>query len=174
MKAGNRAVCASPDRNVVAWPASESVGYIKSRQLERRRLHLCFGCLALVGLLLVSLVVLALFFAGCDEAVHQEIASPRGQYIAQIVIIGCGGAAGSVDSEVRVRLAGEDPDSKGETVFDSTEGPYGGLAIAWAGEERLLIEYPCEGGLVDTKHYRWRDLPISYRCLDSSIRQDGR
>ena len=41
-----------------------------------------------------------------------------------------------------------------------------GLSVTWEGEDNLLIEYRCEIECVGQKHWQWRDVQISYRCVD--------
>ena len=97
-------------------------------------------------------------FFSCSEYIRKEIASSGGQYIAQVVVEGCGGAAGQISVAVRLRSAVEEPDSKGQTVFE-LGGSYG-LSVYWEGEESLLIEHLCGATNVDTQRDRWR------KCLD--------
>ena len=101
-------------------------------------------------------------FFSCSEYIREEIASPGGQHIAQVVIIGCGGAAGSVDVAIRLRSAVDDPDSEGQTVIQL--GSSYGLSVFWEGEQHLLIEHGCGAVSVDRLHNRWHDISISYRC----------
>ena len=104
-------------------------------------------------------------FFRCSEHIRKEIASPRGQYIVQVVVIGCGGAAGSVDIAIRLRSAVDDPDSEGhegQTVIHL--GSSYGLSVFWEGEQHLLIEHDCGAVSFDRLHNRWRDISITYRC----------
>ena len=103
-------------------------------------------------------------FFRCSEHIRKEIASPRGRYIAQVVVIGCGGAAGSVDIDVRLRSAVDGPDGEGQTITQ-LNASYG-LSLYWEGEQHLLIERDCGATRVDMRHDRWRDVGISYRCVD--------
>ena len=101
-------------------------------------------------------------FFRCSEHILEEIASPRGQYIAQVVVEGCGGAAGQVFIPVRLRSAVEEPDGKGQTVFQISVSAYG-LSVYWEGEGHLIIEHDCYRR-VDRQRDQWRDISISYRC----------
>ena len=103
-------------------------------------------------------------FFRCSEYIREEIASPGGRHIAQVVIIGCGGAAGSVDTAIRLRSAVDDPDREGQTVVRL--GASYGLSVFWEGEQHLLIEHSCGAVSVDRLHNRWHDISISYRCVD--------
>lgn len=124
------------------------------------------SCLVLVTVppILILASCLVINELSCHEHIREEFASPRGQYIAQVVVIGCGGAAGSVDVEVRVRSVVEEPDGKGQTVFE-LGGSYG-LSVYWEGKESLIIEHLCGATNIDTQHDRWRNVPIRYRCVD--------
>ena len=42
-----------------------------------------------------------------------------------------------------------------------------GLSVTWEDEDNLLIEYRCETECVGRKNWQWRDVQISYRCVDS-------
>ena len=101
-------------------------------------------------------------FFRCSEHIRKEIASPGGQHIAQVVVIGCGGAAGSVDVDVRLRSAVDDPDNEGQTVIHL--GSSRRLSVFWEGEQQLLIEHSCGAESVDRLRDRWRDISINYRC----------
>ena len=159
---------------VAAPPDGDSVvhGDRAESGAEQDSLRLCLGCLLLVGLPLVGLVLYGYFFvlgAGfCSESVYQDIASPSGTHVAQVVVIGCGGATVGPDTEVRLRSPGAEPDSKGEIVIEFDDGPVEKkLSVSWASEKRLLIEYDCiDAGGVYGKRYRWRAVGISYRCVD--------
>ena len=104
----------------------------------------------------------------CPEHHIEEIASPKGQFSAQIVVLGCGGATIGPDTEVRLRVTGAAPGHKGEIVIEFDDGPIEKkLLVSWESEARLLIEYDClDPGGVYEKRYRWRDVQISYRCVD--------
>ena len=104
----------------------------------------------------------------CSEHHIEGIASPKGQFSVQIVVLGCGGATIGPDTEVRLRVAGAAPVHKGEIVIEFDDGPVEKkLSVSWASEKRLLIEYDClNPGGVYGKRYRWRDVGISYRCVD--------
>lgn len=155
-------------------PDGDSVAHGNRAQSEAEQdsLRLCLGCLLLVGLPLVGLALFGYFFVlgaeFCSETVYRDIASPGGQHVAQVVVIGCGGATVGPDTEVRLRAAGAAPGHKGEIVIEFDDGPgEKRLSVSWASEARLLIEYDClDPGGVYEKRYRWRDVRISYRCVD--------
>ena len=124
------------------------------------------SCLVLVTVpLILILVAIVTTELGCSEHIREEIASPGGQHIAQVAVEGCGGAAGQISVAVRLRSAVEEPDGKGETVFEL--GASYGLSVYWQGDENLLIEHLCGATNVDTQRYRWRDVLIHYHCVDS-------
>ena len=157
---------------LAAPPDGDRVAHSKRTRLEQRNLALCLGCLTLIVLPLVGLVWFALDLESdsrnCSEHIRKEIASPRGQYIAQVVVVGCGGATVGPDTEVRLRSAGAEPGGKGEIVIEFDDGPVEKKrSVSWESEKRLLIEYDCiDSGGVYGKCYRWRDIPITYRCVD--------
>lgn len=151
---------------------SEAHGNRAQSEAEQDSLRLCLGCLVLVGLPLVGLVLFGYFFVlgagSCSESISQDIASPSGQHVAQVVVLGCGGATIGPDTEVRLRSARAETDVKGEIVIEFDDDPVEKkLSVSWASEKRLIIEYDCiDSGGVYGKRYRWRDIPISYRCVD--------
>ena len=103
-------------------------------------------------------------FFSCSEHILKETASPKGQYIAQVVVEGCGGAAGQVFISMHLRSAVEEPDGKGQAVFEISVSAYG-LSVYWEGEDHLLIEHDCYRR-VDRQRDQWHDISISYRCVD--------
>ena len=141
------------------------------------KLSVCRGCLLLAVLPLVGLILLyfalnALFGGGCDLSYYRSVASPSVQHIAQIVIADCnvGATTSGLVARVLLRSASEvseGPDFDGETIFSLEGEPVvTGLSVTWEGEDSLLIEYRCETECVGRKHWQWRDVRISYHCLD--------
>ena len=122
------------------------------------------SCLVLLAVpLILILVAIVINELSCHEHISKEIASSGGSYIARVTVEGCGGAAGTISVAVSLRSVVQEPDSKGQTVFEI--GSSYGLSLYWEGEESLLIEHGC-GSNIDTQRNRWRDVSISYRCVD--------
>lgn len=129
--------------------------------------RLCLVCLtSVVLLIIVGLGKIALFMVdigdqeSCSELVYQAVSSPRGQHLAQIVTVGC-------DRPNHRWAAGAAPDGKDKTVFKFSESPAAiRLSVAWAGEMHLVIERLCVDGYLSWAIPEWRNITISYRCLD--------
>ena len=141
------------------------------------KLSVCRGCLLLAALPLVGLVLLyfalnAIFGGGCDLSYYRSFSSPGVQHIDQIVIVDCnvGATTSGVSTRVLLRSASEvseGPDFDGESIFSIAGEPVlTGLSVTWEGEDNLLIEYRCETECVGSKQWEWRDVGISYRCVD--------
>ena len=135
------------------------------------KLRLCLACLTLAvlpylaGLGLIGWVAVDTKF--CGESTDHAVASPTGQFTAQIVTVGCDRPIIGADTEVRLRAAGAAASSKGETVFKFSEPPRTiRPSVTWAGEEHLVIERLCVGGCIHTARRKWRSTQISYRCLE--------
>lgn len=123
------------------------------------------SCLVLVTVPLIILILVAkvTLELTCHEHIRKEIASSGGSYIARVTVEGCAGAAGTISVAVSLRSAVQEPDGKGQTVFEI--GSSYGLSLYWEGEQHLLIEHSCSTN-VDMQRDRWRNVLIGYRCVD--------
>jgi hypothetical protein len=112
----------------------------KARPLTRRDWCLIFGTVILGPILIVAILVgVPLFYLhwSCSEFT-QPFPSPDGKYVALVVGRGCGGAAGSVTSAVRVRQADES-DAAAETVLSAGIGLK--ISLTWLDDRSLVIDY---------------------------------
>jgi hypothetical protein len=108
----------------------------EARPLTRRDWYLLFLAAVLGPIVLVGIPALYLEWT-CSEDVRSFV-SPDGTYVALGVARGCGGAAGSVTSSVRVRRADE-PDTTGETVLNAGIGL--NMSLSWLDTRTLVIDY---------------------------------
>lgn len=156
--------------SVLLGAADEGIGLSAMKPKKQVSCLPCLIVLVTVSLL-PFLVLLVLYNTNCAEKPFKPMVSPSGRYIAQVVFIGCGGATEGFDSiEVRLRPAGADPDSRGQTIVNLGPSSYG-LSLYWeywGEEESLIIEHYCEYRRASGKRWRWRDVPIRYHCVDSS------
>jgi len=108
----------------------------EARPLTRRDWYLVFLVAALSLIVLAGIPLLYLGWT-CSEDV-QPYPSPDGKYVALRVARGCGGAAGSVTSAVRVRRTDE-PDTAAETVLSA--GISLNMSLTWPDNTTLAIDY---------------------------------
>lgn len=109
-------------------------------RLTRRELYLTVGLVlgAILIVVVLPAMLLLYFVFTCSEDI-EAFPSPDGEYVALRVAEGCGGAAGSVTSKVRVRRATE-PNSAAETVLNAGIGLH--TTLTWPDNRNLVIDYP--------------------------------
>lgn len=111
-----------------------------ARPLTWRDWCLLLGTVAL-GLILLGIPMLYLEWT-CTDYVR-SFAAPNEEYVALRVARGCGGAAGSVTTAVRIRRADE-PDTAAETVLSAGIGL--DMSLSWPDSKTLVIDYTVPPG----------------------------
>lgn len=171
--------------------ADERAGLVA---MGRMKLRLCLACLTLAVLLPLAGLVWLVWFVldvprqvSCNDVAYQAVASPSGQFSAEIVTRGCDYPPDGLSAEVRLRAAGAAgaaPNGQGDTIFlfDRPPGAIK-LSVAWTSEKHLVIERLCVDGYLYWALSEWPSrglnpssqwqpsITISYRCLDHQSEQ---